>query len=367
MVKRFLPVLGIILLLTVSCKERVQPGAVEVKREAVSGVTLAVVPLREVESYYETAGTVKAKTVSVIAARMMGAVLFVKVKEGDRVRPGQELLVLDGRDMAQKVAAAGAGYKETLKALDEVRQQRSLADITYRRYKNLFDEKVISKQEMDQVETQKLVADLGEERTEEMVHRSRAHLDEARINEGFTRIAAPHEGTITEKRIEQGSMATPGVPLLVLEDTSLFKVDASINERLLGKVKAGMPVSIVAAGVGKRVAGTIGEVVPAVDPATRSFPVKVYLKEPSLRSGLYVKIAIPEGKKRVLLVPAKALVEKGQLTGVYVVDNQGIMTYRIIKTGQAYRDEVEVVSGLKPDERIAVAGLEHARDGGVVK
>jgi RND family efflux transporter MFP subunit len=367
MVKRLIPVLGIILLLIVSCKAKVQPGALEVKRQAVSGVTLATVPFTEVESFYEAAGTVKAKAVSIISARTMGVVISVKVREGDRVSPGQELLVLDDRDMAQKVAAAESGYKEALKTLDEARQQRSLADITYRRYKNLFDEKVISGQEMDQVETQKKVADLGYERTEETVNRSRAQAEEARINKGFTKITAPHGGVITEKRIEQGSMATPGIPLLVLEDTSLFKVDTSINERLLEKVKRGMPVSIMLAGIDKRVAGTIGEIVPAVDPATRSFLIRVYLKEPALRSGLYVKIAIPEGKKQALLVPAKALVEKGQLTGVYVVDDLGVMTYRIIKTGQTYGGEVEVVSGLKPDERIAVGGLEHAVDGGIVK
>ena len=165
-------VLGIFLLLAVSCREKVQPGTVEVKRQAVSGVTLAAVPLREVESFYETAGTVKAKAVSVIAARTTGAVLFVKVKEGDRVSPGQELVVLDDRDMAQKVAAAQAGYREALKALDEARQHMSLADITYRRYRNLFDEKVISREEMDQVETRKKVAGLGYERTEEMVNGS---------------------------------------------------------------------------------------------------------------------------------------------------------------------------------------------------
>ncbi len=91
MVKKFLPVLGIALLLTVSCKAKVEPGTVEVKRQTVSGVTLAAVPLREVDSSYETAGTVRAKAVSVIAARTMGTVLSVKVKEGDRVSPGQEL------------------------------------------------------------------------------------------------------------------------------------------------------------------------------------------------------------------------------------------------------------------------------------
>jgi RND family efflux transporter MFP subunit len=365
--KKVFLVFAIILLHLISCKEKVKPGSVEVKRAPVTGVTLASVPLQEVESYYETAGTTRARTTSVLASRTMGTVQSIEVKEGDRVRAGQQLAVLDDRDATQRVAAAESGYKEALKALDEAGQNRSLADVTYKRYRNLYDEKVISQQEMDQVETRKKVADAGYERVGEMVNRARAQLEEALINKGFTRITAPHEGIITEKRIEQGSLATPGVPLFVLEETSLFKVDAYVNERLAGKIKTGMPITILLASEGKPIVGTIGEIAPAVDPATRTFPVKIFLKDPSLRSGLYAKIRIPEGKKQTLLIPAKAVVEKGLLTGVYVVDSQGVMTYRIIKTGQTYGDQVEVVSGIRPDERIAVAGLERAIDGGLVK
>lgn len=365
--RKILPLTLIILLLAVSCSEKAKPGNAEVKRQAVTGVTLAAAPLTEVESYYETAGTVRAKAVSIIAARTIGSVLSVKVKEGDRVKAGQELIALDDRDMSQKVSAAEAGYRGAARAVEEALENRRLADITFRRYRNLADENVISRHEMDQVETQKKVADLGYDRAREMANSARSQLEEARIARSFARIAAPHEGIITEKKIEQGSMATPGAPLLVLEDTSLFKVEVYVNERLLGKVRTGMPLIVALTGEGRSIKATIGEIVPSVDPSTRSFLVRAYLKEPGLRSGTYVRIMIPEGKKKVLLVPADALVEKGLLSGVYVVDDEGIMTYRIIKTGQRYADRVEVISGLKPDERIAVAGIERAVDGGVVK
>jgi RND family efflux transporter MFP subunit len=368
--KRILVAVSIVILAVSSlpgCKEKVKPGTAAVKRPVVSGVTIAPVGLRQIESAYETTGTVKAKALSVIAARTMGSVVSVSVREGDRVRTGQELVVLDARDMAQRLAAADSGHREALKALDEARQQRSLADITYRRYKNLAEEKVISQQEMDEVETRKKVADLAYERTAESVNRARARMEEARIAKGFAHITAPHDGVVTEKKIEPGSMAVPGAPLLTLEDTSSYRIDAYVNEGMLGKLKRGTAVSILLPGDGRRIAGAIGEIVPAVDPATRSFPIKIYLKEASLRSGLYVKVAIPEGKKDALLVPSKALVEKGLLTGVYVVDGQGVVTYRVVRTGQAYGEDVQVVSGLKPGERVVTAGTDRAVDGGIVK
>ena len=83
-------------------------------------------------------------------------------------------------------------------------------------------------------------------------------------------------------------------------------------ERLLGKVKTGMPVThCCLAERGRRVAGTIGEIVPAVDPATRTFPVKVYLKEPSLRSGLYVKIRDTRREEAGLARPGEGIGGKG--------------------------------------------------------
>jgi multidrug efflux pump subunit AcrA (membrane-fusion protein) len=86
-----------------------------------------------------------------------------------------------------------------------------------------------------------------------------------------------------------------------------------------------------------------------------------------LRSGLYARVKIPSGKKEALLAPQGAIVEKGQLTGVYAVDGQGIVTYRLIRTGKAYDGNREILSGLKPNDRIIVQGVEKARDGGIIE
>lgn len=355
------------LLLLASCSDKVKPGTAEVKRQEATGVTLARITPALVDSYYETAGAVKPKRVGIISARTTGSVQAIKVREGERVKAGQILLLLDDRDAAQRLAAAQAGHNEALRGLDEAVQRRSLAEATYKRYRNLADEKVITPQEMDQIETQKKVADIGCRRAEEGVNRARAQLEEARINKNFSIITAPFAGVITEKKIEEGSLAAPGTPLLVLEDTSSYRVDAYLDERLGQKVKIRIPVPVVLTAQGRQITGELAEIVHAVDPQTRTFLVKVSVADPSLRSGLFARVLVPEGKRQALLVPRNAITDKGQLSGLYVVDEKGVMTYRIIKTGQAYGDRIEILSGLRPNERIAVAGLEKAIDGGVVK
>ena len=367
MKKLFSAVTAVMVLLLAACQERIGPGTVELKRPEVRGVTLATVGTSPVDSYYETTGTVKAKTTSVIASRTMGTVTSVKVKGGARVKAGDLLLVLDDRAAAQRVAAAEAGYREAQAALESAAQDKSLAEITRERYRNLYQEKAVTRQEMDQIETQGKVAGLNYERAGETVRRARAALEEARIHEGFTRIRAVEAGVVTEKRIEEGSLATPGTPLLTVEGTSGFRLEAYVDERLSGWVKVGTPVVVVFGSPARRIPGTIGEIFPAVDPATRTFLIKISLSAPSLKSGLFGRVLIPEGRKEILLIPQGAVVEKGQLTGVYAVDARGIMTYRLIKLGRPYGEKMEVLSGLKAGDRIAVNGLEKAVDGGLVK
>lgn len=335
------------------CKDKVKPGTAEVKRQAVSGVTLSEVHPTQVDEYYETSGTVRAKTISVIASRVMGTVTSVKVKEGDRVHAEQVLMTIDDRDVAQRVKAAE-------KAVEAAKQNKSLSDITYQRYKKLHDEKAISQQEIDQIETQKKVADMEYER-------AKAFLAEAQVHHVFTRITAPTSGIVTEKKIELGSMAVPGVPVLTVEDNSYFRIEANVDERLSGRLKIGMPVDVVIDSIGQEIKGRISEIVPAIDPMSRTFLIKIDLKMPSLKTGLYGKVLIPEGKKEAILVSKKSIVEKGQLVGVYVVDNKGVITYRLIKAGKNYGDQVEVLSGLNGGEKIIVDGMEKAVDGGIIK
>ena len=334
------------------CKGKTGHEAMEIRRQQITGVTVEIVKLTQADEYIETSGTVKSKTTSLVASRIMGTVTSLKVKEGDRVHAGQVLATIDDSDLVQRVRAADKG-------VEAARQQKALADITYQRYKNLHDEKALTGQELDQVETQKKVATMEYERAEAM-HQ------EARVYHGFTRVTAPVSGVVAEKKTDLGSTAVPGMLLFTIEDTSGYRIEANLDEKLAGKVKQGMEARIFIEALGRELHGVITEVVPSIDPMTRTFLVKISISGEGLRNGFYGKVSIPAGKKEVLLVSKKAIVEKGQLTGVYIVDANSIVTYRLIRPGRVYGDKVEVLSGLNPNEKMIVEGAEKAVDGGVI-
>ncbi len=347
------------------CKEKIQPGTVKVERTRVSGIQTETIAPAEVGEYYDTSGTVRAGTISLVASRVMGTVTSVHVKEGDRVAAGALLLKIDDSDLVQKLKGAQDGYHEARKALEAADENRKLVDITFRRYKKLYDEKALSGQEFDQAQTQKRVADIDYERARAAVDRAEAGVNEVKVYNGFTRVTSPVSGIVTEKKTDVGSMAVPGVPLMTVEDNSSYRIEINADEGLTGKIKPGMDADVRLDSLNTTVTGRVTEVVPSVDPMSRSFLVKIGLKADGLRNGLYGRVSIPVGKKEALLVPKGAVVDRGQLSGVYVVGKDSVITYRLVKTGRPYGEKVEVLTGLSPEEKVVVEGVDKAVDGGL--
>jgi RND family efflux transporter MFP subunit len=267
--------------------------------------------------------------------------------------------------MVQKLKGAQDAYREARKGVEAADENRKLQEITYRRYKKLYEEKALTGQEFDQLKTQKRVAEIEYERAKAALSRAEAGVNEAKVYHGFTRLTSPVKGIVTEKKIEVGSMAVPGVPLATVEDNSSYRIEIGADEKLAGRIKIGMAALISVDSLNSDVTGRVTDVVPSVDPMSRSFLVKIGLKTEGLRNGLYGRVSIPVGRKEALLVPRESLVERGQLTGVYVVGKDEVITYRLIKTGRSYGGKIEVLAGLSSGERVIVKGVESAVDGGL--
>lgn len=337
-------------LAAIGCQGSSEPTAQP--RPQVSGVTLSVVTPTDLEEVFEATGTVRSQRTSVIASRVMGVITSLKVREGDAVKAGQLLLTLDDRDAVEREKAAAM-------AMESARQNRDLAEITWRRYQNLYKQKALSEQEMDQVASQRKVAQAE-------YSRATAMAAEARTNLGYTRITAPTAGRVTVKHVDAGSLASPGMPLLVLESGDDSIVEVAVDESLTTKIKTGQPVTITVDALSISLPGTIKEILPTIDAGSRTFTVKIAVQDARLKSGLFARAQIPLGKRLVLLVPENAIVQKGALTGVYVVDPTGVISYRLIRTGSRSKTGIEVLSGLKSQERIVTGGVDKAVDGGML-
>jgi multidrug efflux system membrane fusion protein len=344
--------------------------------EAATGVRLETVRLQPTSQFYEAVGTVRSATVSVLGAQISGTVREIRVRPGDRVRRGQVLALIDDRSQSAQVGAAQAGVEEATQGLAEVEQaleaasaQRQFAETTYRRYQGLLAKNSVSRQEFDGAETHykaALANERGLEAKKNQIlargQQAKSQLSSAETVLSYSRLVSPIDGVVTAKPVDAGTLVMPGTPILTVEDPTHYRLEASLAQEFATRVQVGQQVN-VSTGHGE-LPGRVAEVVPAADASSRTVLVKIDLpRDCSCQSGEYGTALFPIGDEKRLLVPSQAIVERGQLTGLYVVNPQDIAEYRLIKTGKTLGDRVEVLSGLSDGERVAVSSLDRLRDG----
>ena len=355
-------------ILVTGCSEKIGSGDHEVQRKAVEGVGIETVNPVEKPEYVEVAGTIKSRNTALVSAKLMGSVSEIPVEAGDRIKKGDLLLRLHSPDIDAKVRAAEEAREEAVKGLTMAKENAQLAQKTFERYKKLFEEKAVTGQEFDEIRTRQEVARLQYESAESALRRAEAALEEAKAFSDYAVIRSPLSGIVAEKNIDVGSMTSPGVPLFAIEEPS-YRAEVPVDEGLISLIRTGMPVAVTVDSLNLSLKGTVDEIVRQIDPGTRTFTVKIAVGDDSgaLRGGLYVSAELPVGGRSVLYVPEESIVTRGELKGVYVVGSEGIMTWRLVKTGKKRDSMTEVISGLSAGEKIIVSGVEKAVDGGVVK
>ena len=151
-----------------------------------------------------------------------------------------------------------------------------------------------------------------------------------------------------------------------MEDTASYRLEASLPEEYLPHAQAGEQVPVTTEH--GQFAGRISEIVPAADATSHTFLVKIDLPgDCNCRSGEYGQANFPIGEAKNLAVPASAVVEHGELQGVFVVGPDGLVEYRLVKTGKTFGDRVEILSGLSAGEKVALSPLDRLRDGARVE
>lgn len=342
------------------------PGSAGASPVEARAVTVAVQPL---PSTFEAGGTVQARTTALVSARTIAPIVAVLVSPGDRVHAGQALVRLDGRDLEAGRAAAEASSVALERGVDAARAEleaataaHSLAAATHGRIATLAARKSATAQELDEAAAALTAASARQRGTDMRLAQAASALTAAReqaraasVTAGFATVVAPFDGVVTEKLVEPGNLASPGLPLLRVEDTRGSRLEVRVDASRTSLVVPGAPADILVDGVPEPLRGRVAEVSRAVTPGAQSFLVKIDLPTgATVRSGTFARAIFDGPARQAIAIPTGALVARGQLTTTYVVDGDGRARMRLVRTGAVAGGLVEVVSGLDAGERVLV-------------
>lgn len=349
MIRKSLPLsLLVLAFVAAGCGEKKQ--TVEAAPLAVHDVALVQAQRATIPDYVEAMGTVRATQTSQLSAQTVGTITAVRVTEGQRVHKGDVLIVLDDAQQKAAVERAAAGINAARQDIAASDADYNLANSTLTRYQQLFEKKSVSPHEFDQVQARAKAAAAHRDQAQAGLAQATAADAQARSALGYTRIHAPFDGVISDKRVDPGALAAPGVPLLTIEDTRRFRMEATVDEHDVAVIRLGASATVVVDALGE-FPGKIAQIVPAADPASRSFLVKVELPaDARLRSGLSGHVHFNRGKHQAITVPRDAVLDRGQLQAVYVVGQDKLANLRYVTLGKPEGANVEVLAGVQPGE-----------------
>jgi len=320
-------------ILSGGCHEPATPSPVE----SLPTIQVSVVQVerREHRAFEEVVGSVQSRQRAAIEPKISARLERILVVPGTVVRSGDLLVQLDGREIQARLDQAEATLEQ--------------AENDLRRFTGLLEQETITRAEFDAVRARQRLAKAATVEAETML--------------GYTRVQAPFDGVVTRKLAEVGDLALPGRPLLMLEDPNALRLDADVPEALIGAVQSGAELIVTVASVKGPIPGRVSEIAPAADPHSRTFLVKLDLPQTEgLRLGQFGRVAVPVAGITALRAPTSAVLLRGQMEMVFVVE-QDTAKMRLVKTGKRIGEEVELVSGVEPGERLVADGLDQILDG----
>lgn len=291
-------------------------------------VAVSKVEKQIADNQVEIVGTVQAVERAEISAKIIGNIVSFPVDLGSKVKQGELLVELSAGEISAQVQQSKAQLEQAKR--------------------NLQREETLLKKNAATPETVKSLQDSA--RIAEAAYRETLTMLD------YTRIAAPFTGIITRKFANIGDLATPGKPLLNIEEETNLQVLTDIPEAMILRIVKGDKLKVFVPSVNLTLEGIVAEVSPTADPSSRTAPIK--LKIPSdnkLRSGQFARVTLTMAKAETLTVPAAAIVNFGQMEKVFVASD-GTAKLRLVRTGAKSGTMIEILSGLKENEMVIVDG-----------
>ena len=330
-------------------RAKVPPGEVERDKTTLTGRKWAYSQVVRTTESVDAVGTVEPRRKTIVAGQILATISRISVHAGDPVTKGQQLVELDDRELQARLREAEAAVAAS--GADLVTREHD-----FQRYKMMYEEKAVSKEDYDKFRGAYDVAQAQLRRAEEQVRRLKVMLS-------YTQIRAPVSGIVTNRFADPGDLAAPGKPLLALHDPHDLELHASVREALIRIVQPGMELPLRIDAVALQTNGRVREIVPQAQEASRSMLVKITIpadKTSRLYVGMFGRVSLPIGHVDRLLVPAAAIQRIGQLELIEVAGTNGSLERRFVRTGRRFGDKVEILSGLAREEKVALAAPEKA-------
>lgn len=301
----------------------------------------------------QLSGSVEARQVSLVASEVAGKVDEFVAREGFAVRRGEPLVRLDTAQLRLLLAAAQAQLKEAEARLD-------LAKRTLTRSRDLFDDEVLPRQDLDNA-----VSEFHA--WEGRVEASRASLQSIELDLERSVIRAPFPGTVVEERCEVGEWVERGAEVLSLLSLDDLEVRVEVPEQYFGGLdRAAEPVVTFEALPGLQVQGTVRAIIPRADEQARTFPVKVAIPSAGGRIGvgMLAAVTLPAGQVvQATVVPKDALVSQGSQRFVFRINDDETVEMMPVDAGEGVGSWIVVQGDLRPGQRVVTRGNERLMPG----
>ncbi len=303
-----------------------QPG-IEIPADAAT----VTVQMESLPSRIEVVGNTTSEEKINLSARIPAYVSEVFASAGDRVKKGQVLVTLDDREIRQQLTAAKAQFNQ--------------AKTEYERAKKLFKKEATTQQALTAAKS--------------MYDAARAQVEQVKVMLTYAQVTSPIDGIVTERRIEAGGLANPGMLLLAVYDPMRMRLEAPVPVRLIDRLALDQPVEVSLERPARTLKGRVAEIVSEVDASSRTQLVKVHLDdvEGDVLPGTFGRLWVDAEPREAFLVPASAVQQMGQLSFVQVVQD-GRALRRLVKTGPARDDRIEILSGLQAGDTVLVTPIQ---------
>ncbi|GLK90882.1 efflux RND transporter periplasmic adaptor subunit [Pseudomonas turukhanskensis] len=323
------------------------PSTVGLKIWNLSTFTVAAV---DVPIDYTTVGSVVSDQRIEVTSKVSGYIHELQVREGDRVQRGEIIAKLDGANIEGDIRQSRAELSAANSAFAD-------AQIDFERFKRLYERGYISEYEWRKIRLKRDVA-------KELLNQAQAVQETVDAQRAYIEIRSPGDGVVVARLKRAGDMAQPGEPMLILEVGRTLLFDTSVSEAHVAAIAVGSSVRVKIDVLPQVLQGMVSRIVPSGDPVSRSYQLKIALPNTkNLLPGMFGRASFVIGDSQAVLIPPQALVERGGLRGVFLVDDAGLASFRWLRTGREWPKGIEVAAGLLVGEQIVAVVAPGLREG----